>query len=212
MLQEVETSPRTVDVNVNMGHEYASVQEMVEAARSLGCQAVVNCVGLGAASVCNDPHLMGARGILLEFDRKTTKRTFVGSDGTQENLAHDAVILVEERPWADDLYPCYLIPRGDRLVVGGSYAENDKEPTIRPEERDRLLTYASHLGIDAQSSPPVGEWTGFRPYRRVTRCEVDNLHGGPEAVKVVHNYGHGGSGWTVAAGVAREAAALLEIT
>jgi glycine/D-amino acid oxidase-like deaminating enzyme len=30
-----------------------------------------------------------------------------------------------------------------------------------------------------------------------------------EGVKLVHNYGHGGSGWTVFCGAAREAASLL---
>ena len=95
-------------------------------------------------------------------------------------------------------------------VVGGSYLEGDSEPGIRKAERDVLLKHAELLGIDTQKTQPIGEWTGFRPYRPTSRCEIDEKYDGiDQDVRIVHNYGYGGSGWTVYAGCAREAAELV---
>jgi D-amino-acid oxidase len=173
----------------------------------LGCDAVVNCTGLGAAKLCHDHKLVGARGILLSFDRKACVRRTAISEGLYGPNKHDAVIMTEEEPWGTDEAPAYMIPRGDSIVVGGSYLEGDTEPSIRPEERERLLRNADQLGIDIDKSTPSSEWTGFRPFRNPVRCEMDpDVSNG---VKVVHSYGYGGSGWTVNVGAAKECADIL---
>ena len=80
----------------------------------------------------------------------------------------------------------------------------------RQAERDVLLKHAELLGIDTQKTQPIGEWTGFRPYRPTSRCEIDEKYDGiDEDVRIVHNYGYGGSGWTVYTGCAKEAADLV---
>ena len=207
MLDEVEL--KADDVNVETGLEYRSMEELVQDAKALGCDAVLNCTGMGAASLCKDKHLIGARGILHHYDRKTCVVRQELTDGPHGPMLHDAVILTEDPPWASDGYPAYLIPRRDILVVGGSYLEGDTETKIRPMEHQRLVYNADRLGIDTEQSKPIGEWTGFRPYRRLSRCEVDSQYGKEENIKVVHSYGYGGSGWTVYVGAAMEATRLL---
>jgi D-amino-acid oxidase len=205
LLLEVTTGAEQVDVET--GVEYQSMDQMREDAKSLGCDAVVNCTGLGAAKLCNDDQLVGARGILINFDRKTCVRRAAVREGLYGHNKHDAVIMTEEEPWGSDEAPAYIIARGNSILVGGSYLEGDMEESIRPEERERLLWNADKLGIDIDKSTTSSDWTGFRPFRSTVRCEIDSDVS--DNVRVVHSYGYGGSGWTVNVGAAKECADIL---
>ena len=207
LLQDV-ISRGADEVNVETGEYFGSVEQMQEAAARLQCDAVVNCTGLGAAAICGDGQLKGARGILLQFDRKTCTRQHPVREGVGGVAnVNDALVIADDQPWGSNKEPCYLIPRGDKILIGGSYLEDDTEAGIREDERERLLMNAERVGIDVAESQLVGEWTGFRPYRPMVRCEVETSS--TDGVKVAHNYGHGGSGWTVNAGAARECVDLL---
>ena len=65
-----------------------------------------------------------------------------------------------------------------------------------------------NVGIDANVSEPIDKWTGFRFYCHEVRLEVDHSYETKESIKIVHNSGHGGSGWTVFIGASRAAASL----
>lgn len=206
------------DIQIDTGIYYESLDEMVEDAKALNCNAVVNCTGLGASEICNDQQLIGARGILHHYDRSTCVRRKYSDDdqavASSPTMIHDACIMTEDGPWGSEKEPCYLIARGDTIVVGGSYLEADTEEQIRPNENQRLLENAHNIGIDTDLSKPKGEWVGLRPYRPISRCEIDedyNTGNDPndDGVKVVHSYGYGGSGWTVYVGCAKEATRLL---
>jgi D-amino-acid oxidase len=208
MLKQIQEHPLASLVNVESGVEFASVPQMQDRAALLGCDTVVNCTGLGAQSICQDDQVTGARGILLQYDRSTCIRRKEIIDGAFGTNIHDAVIM-DETIWGSESMPCYLIPRGDLLVVGGSYLLGDTENSIRGEERDQLLHNASRLGIDTGKSKVVGEWTGFRPFRTQVRCEIDASFSNDGGITVVHCYGYGGSGWTLFVGAAREVANLV---
>ncbi|GAX09898.1 D-amino-acid oxidase [Fistulifera solaris] len=208
LLQQVQQS--AADVDVETGEYMESIEHMMDTAKTLGCNAVINCTGLGAAQISgceSDDDLMGARGILLQYDRTScVRQSQVDQSGTQRK---DTLIMIDEGPWGSDTMPCYLIPRGDQIVVGGSYLPGDTESSIRPDERQRLLSNAHRLGIDVHQCAPRSEWTGFRPKRSAgVRCEVD-LRYADSQVKVLHNYGHGGSGWTINVGAAKECLDIL---
>jgi D-amino-acid oxidase len=211
LLAQVDTEPN--DVNVETGVYYESIPELLEDAKKLQCDAVVNCTGLGAAKLCHDEQMVGGRGVLLQYDRETCVR-LPHPKGEDPLLAappeqlHDAIVMVESPPWGSAEYPCYMIARGDIIVVGGTYLEGDSEPTMRPEERKRLLENARILGIDTDACQPKGEWVGHRPYRPVTRCEIDSEVSTSD-LKLVHCYGTGGSGWTVYTGVTKDAVDLV---
>lgn len=222
MLQEVEVSS-LADVNVDTGHYYQSMEEMIEQAKLLGCTGLINCTGLGSSKLCNDAQLIGARGILLHYDRDTCIRTTNCENNIGEILPqeqgreYDANILTEDEPWGSSEFPCYMIVRGKKIVIGGSYLEYDQENMIRrPKEYQHLIRNATNLGIDPMKNKPISEWTGFRPYRPISRCEVDtghdydnNINNNGNNVRVVHSYGYGGSGWTVFVGCAKEASDLV---
>jgi D-amino-acid oxidase len=208
MLKQVMEHPMASMVNVETGIEFASVPQMQDRAIALGCDTVVNCTGLGAYTICQDDQLTGARGIVLQYDRSTCVRRQTIVDGPYGTNIYDAVIM-DETIWGSESMPCYLIPRGDLLVVGGSYLLGDTEVSIRDEEREQLLLNASRMGIDIEKSKVVGEWTGFRPFRTQVRCEIDASYSNDGGITVVHSYGYGGSGWTLFVGAAKEVADLI---
>ncbi|MEI2710880.1 MAG: FAD-dependent oxidoreductase [Chitinophagaceae bacterium] len=47
----------------------------------------------------------------------------------------------------------------------------------------------------------IGSWAGLRPFRNLVRLEREG--------NVVHNYGHGGSGFTLSFGCASEVVSLI---
>ena len=209
MLKQVVEHPRASLVDVETGVELTSVAQMQARAAHWNCDTVINCTGLGAKTICQDDQLSGARGILLQYDRASCVRRPAIVDGPYGTNIHDAVIM-DESIWGSESMPCYLIPRGDLLLVGGSYLLGDTEISIRDEEREQLLLNASRMGIDTEKSKVVDEWTGFRPFRTQVRCEIDTVYSNDgSGVTVVHSYGYGGSGWTLFVGAAKEVADLV---
>jgi D-amino-acid oxidase len=212
MLEEIEASEAN-NVDVETGKHFESIPELMDHARELECDAVVNCTGLGAAKLCNDKVLVGGRGVLLQYDRESCVRLPHPTGGDPllapppEEL-YDACVMCESPPWGSEEYPCYMIPRGDTIVVGGTYLEGDEEPNMRPSEGERLLESAAILGIDTEASKPKGVWVGFRPFRSTTRCEIDREYSSDD-LTLVHSYGTGGSGWTVYSGIAKDAIKLV---
>eukprot|EP00804_Cyclotella_cryptica_P009491 CCRYP_006222-RA/>CCRYP_006222-RA protein AED:0.03 eAED:0.03 QI:676/1/1/1/0/0.5/2/118/206 len=201
MVRELESSEYTEHINLDTQKGYANVQEIVDDAIKFGCDSLVNCTGLGSKAICDDKSLIGARGVLLQFDRPSCEW-----DGQPER--NDSVIMVEDPPLGSDSDPCYMIPRGKIIAVGGTYLEGDEQPEIRPEEMSKIMENARLMGINTDRSKPISQWVGFRPYRPRARLEIDEDFR-KSGVKVVHSFGYGGSGWTVFVGAAKEAVSLL---
>ncbi len=204
MLEKVKSHPLTKESDINTSTTYKSLEEIVNDAKLLGCDAIVNCSGLGAASLCDDSSTVGGRGALLHYNRTCERRV----DFTRNNNDKDACILTEEGEWGTFDEPCYMIPRGDVLVIGGSCKENNLETDILEDERNRLEKNAWNLGVDTKKATPVDSWVGWRPIRPQMRVEVDtNLS--TDEITLVHSYGAGGSGWTTFTGIAKENVKLV---
>jgi D-amino-acid oxidase len=98
----------------------------------------------------------------------------------------------------------YAIPRTKDCVVGGTNHLSD-DCTVDPSATAGIVAECSRvLGIE---KPEVlGERVGLRPFRRSgVRVERTQLHDGRP---LIHNYGHGGSGFTLSWGCAEAVAAL----
>ncbi|MCB9877885.1 MAG: FAD-dependent oxidoreductase [Planctomycetes bacterium] len=146
---------------------------------------VVNCSGLGARELCGDSSLFAVRGQVLVC----------------EDLPVDAA-------WIDDTgaRPSYFIPRRGELIVGGTAQHDDAR--LEPDGFD---TAAILAGV-AHRLPALGPQhvraarVGMRPCRPSLRLEAEDLPGGR---RLVHDYGHGGSGFTIAHGCAEVVADLV---
>lgn len=219
MLDEINANQYLDRIDVETNKSYATIEEMIEEAKALGCDGIVNCTGMGSKQVCNDESLVGARGVLLHYDRyscawrEDEQMENISLEARKGGTMKDSVILIEEPPFGTETTPCYMIPRGAIIAVGGTCLEGDEERSIRKSERKTVIENARTMGINTDISQPVGEWVGFRPCRPTCRLELDEdvtiSSSGSSGVRVVHSYGYGGSGWTVFAGVAKEAALLL---
>ena len=198
MLERVKAHPLMKETDIDTNVNYTSLEEIINHAKTLDCDAVINCTGLGAASICNDARTIGGRGELLHYDRQCMRR-----QGFLKEKDHDACILTEEGEWGTSNEPCYMIPRGKTLVVGGSYKENNLSSILEDNEQIRLKKNAWTLGIDTSTVDPVASWIGWRPCRPEMRVEVDQDFCS-DKVAVIHSYGAGGSGWTTFSGVAKE--------
>ena len=150
--------------------------------RTLGA-VVVNCTGLGARELCGDVSMKPERGQVRYVRTSTPKQWRVAlSEGGD---------------------PTYVLPRTDDWVLGGtnepgSWDERADEATLnRIEASCRELYPALEDGYEV-----LGSAAGLRPWRAGgVRLEAETVGGG---CTVIHNYGHGGAGFTVAWGCADE--------
>ncbi|KAI5816448.1 FAD dependent oxidoreductase [Pyronema omphalodes] len=172
------------------------ITNLEEAKKEYNADVVVNCTGLSSAKLVGDEDVYPVRGAVIRVVnkdrgsfRKVTEAMLVPS---QETEGFDGVVLI--------------VPRSeDTLQVGSIVQENKwnldltmESPEVK-DMWDRAVRFLPSLK-DAQIE---GLAKGLRPFsRKNVRVKREGW--------VVHNYGHGGSGWTLAVGCAREAAELVD--
>ncbi|MFC7471920.1 FAD-dependent oxidoreductase [Actinomadura keratinilytica] len=165
--------------------ERRTVTSLAEAAE--GARAVVNCTGLGAARLVPDAGMRPVRGQLV----------VVENPGVDTWFTHTGTGAAST----------YFIPQPgaaagrDRRGRGGLPGAR---PGDRAGDRGALRRAAAGDRRGPGARPPGG--AAPRAGRRV-RLEREELPGGGV---LVHNYGHGGAGVTVAWGCADEVAALVD--
>jgi len=213
---------------------YGSTQEMIDDAKLHypHCRYIFNCTGLGSSKAPKsmndnssskhtyiDPNMVGGRGVLLYYDRNSLiRRPPISGSNTSSDASSndtkkvDVSMSIEQGPWGSPTKPAYVIPRGNALVCGGSYNVNDQNPHMTKEEKRNLEYNASILAcIDPDKTHPWGEWVGFRPVRKDGSVRLEVELDTESNMKVIHNYGHGGSGWTVYVGAVHEAISLMDV-
>jgi D-amino-acid oxidase len=102
--------------------------------------------------------------------------------------------------------PVYALPRRHDLVLGGTAQRGDTRTL--PDAADTAVILASlqrHLPA-LRGARVRAVRVGLRPWRRTVRLELERL---PGDRRLVHDYGHGGSGYTLSWGCAAEVAGLL---
>jgi D-amino-acid oxidase len=141
---------------------------------------VINCAGIGARELVRDIDLEPHRGQVAIVPRI-------------KDLSYAVV--------CDDAPLMYAIPRRNDCVFGGT---NDRSGDLVVDSATTARIVAecrSALRIDKPSV--LAERVGLRPFRKSgVRVERDQLRDGRT---VVHNYGHGGSGFTLSWGCAEDA-------
>ena len=110
------------------------------------------------------------------------------------------VILLEpnvvDSIFIDNQSPTYIVPRKDATIIGGTYEENIFEANTVEETLKEILRKAIVISPELAGKKVIGNWAGLRPYRPEVRLEKEG--------NIIHNYGHGGSGYTLSFGCAEE--------
>eukprot|EP00127_Corallochytrium_limacisporum_P006411 Clim_evm1s227 gene=Clim_evmTU1s227 len=175
---------------------------------------VINCAGVEGPSICRDSaEMVPMYGVVVKVKPIPGVDTFVVVDDTPEST--------------------YIFPRPKDIVLGGCAISGRWDTTPDEEIAESIIhRCAQHSeplrrAVEARDEGRPGGLeiiqiaAGLRPTRKGgIRLELDSEVQHSEACKnqsskysltgVVHNYGHGGAGWTVSWGCAREAANLAE--
>ncbi|MDQ6860508.1 MAG: FAD-binding oxidoreductase [Verrucomicrobiota bacterium] len=145
--------------------------------------AIMNCAGVGARELVSDTAVEPHRGQVVLV--------------AKNDLDHAIV--------CDDAPLMYVFPRTNDCVFGGTNEISENRQPNAAQTASIIQECTRVLGTTAP--PVVGERVGLRPYRKSgVRLERDSLGDGR---CVVHNYGHGGSGFTLSWGCAEEALRCL---
>jgi D-amino-acid oxidase len=139
---------------------------------------IVNCAGIGARELTPDPEVEPHRGQVA----------IVGK------LDLPCAIVCDDPPLM------YAIPRKSDCVFGGSNSVNPSREPIMAETNAIVGECSRVLNIEAPAV--IGARVGLRPYRKTgVRVESERLRDGRA---IIHNYGHGGSGFTLSWGCAED--------
>lgn len=149
---------------------------------------VVNCSGIGARSLVPDGSVRPVRGQLVIMENPGVRTWFASADATGESST-------------------YFFPQPDRLVLGGTAQEDDWSLDPDPAVADAIVRRCAEVRPEIAGARVLDHRVGLRPVRPAVRIEREPHAGGRV---LVHNYGHGGAGVTVAWGCAQEAARLAD--
>ncbi len=142
---------------------------------------VVNCAGLGARSLAGDSSVVPIRGQVVRV----------------EQFGLDRFIFDEANP--DGVV--YIIPRARDVVLGGVREEGVAESRVDRATARTIVERCARLEPRVRDARIVSHAAGLRPGRPSVRVEREG--------RVVHDYGHGGSGVTLSWGCALEVAELV---
>jgi D-amino-acid oxidase len=146
---------------------------------------VVNCTGVDARDLVPGDPVRPVRGDLLVVDNPGLDTFFVEDDEDIDGLT------------------TYVLPQGDRVMLGGSRADGDWSRRPDPRRAAGILRRCVEAEPLLAGARVLEHRVGLRPVRERLRVEADDRH-----PHVIHNYGHGGAGVTLSWGCADEVLAL----
>lgn len=138
-------------------------------------EVIFNCTGLGARELCDDDKVIPIKGQIVLTDPQPGMEYSISADGF------------------------YVYPRQGDTVLGGTTEWNAEDESVENGAVHLLLRgnkrILPHLSLDSVRRV----YAGLRPYRKDTVRVESEVVGKKQ---IIHNYGHGGSGYTLAYGSA----------
>ncbi len=148
----------------------------------------INCIGLDSKELFEDTEVYPIQGQVVKLSPSNSIQGF------------SIEFAVDE--FSDELV--YVIPRKDCIVVGGSAKKNQFSTTSDEGLKNRILNRAISVIPELQNLDIQQTVVGLRPGRTSVRLEWDS------ELPIIHNYGHGGAGYTVSWGCAESVYELIQ--
>ncbi|GAB0097680.1 D-amino-acid oxidase [Sergentomyia squamirostris] len=150
---------------------------------------LVNCTGLGAQKLANDPEVYPVRGQVTRVETPWLFNTYLDD--------------------ADD--GNYIIVNSETTVLGGTHQEHDYNTSVSQEDDEFIQKGCESIVPSLKDAKVVKKWVGLRPARYQVRLERDFLvTGNGRKIPIVHNYGHGGSGVCLSWGCGKAVLKLVQ--
>ncbi|WP_326701063.1 FAD-binding oxidoreductase [Streptomyces sp. NBC_01754] len=166
--------------------EQRTVHSFEEAAAE--APVVVDCAGLGARALVPDPGMRPVRGQLVVVENPGVHEWFAEADPASSATT-------------------YFFPQPGGLVLGGTAEADDWRMDPDPRTAEAIVARCARVRPEIAGARVIAHRVGLRPSRDTgVRIDAEELPGGG---LLVHNYGHGGAGVTVAWGCAEAAARLV---
>lgn len=148
---------------------------------------VVNCSGLGARELVGDISVFPIRGQVQIID------------ALPEDGGHRIIFF------QDLHHATYIVPRSGDCLIGGTADENEWGLNADPETAADIRKRCETLLPIISASKTKRHAVGLRPARKEIRLEVEKRNG----KTIIHNYGHGGAGFTTCWGCAEKVVTLV---
>lgn len=148
---------------------------------------VINCTGLGSRKLFNDKKVFPVRGQTVRVKLNGCKEVYLDEDG------HNGL--------------AYIVPRLYDVVLGGTAQKDDWNEEVDEKDTKDILRKCAAIRPEFKQGEIIGESVGLRPARDEVRLEKEEF---PNKKCVIHNYGHGGSGFTISWGCAQEIVGLVD--
>jgi D-amino-acid oxidase len=142
---------------------------------------IINCTGLGAKSLANDKEVFPIRGQIVKLERPENLTTSFRHVTSTSSLT-------------------LILPRINDCVLGGTSLENNYSTEVDDNITQEIIERCSQIVPELRNSKILGTNAALRPGRKSVRLESEEIDGRI----VIHNYGHGGSGYTISYGCAEE--------
>jgi D-amino-acid oxidase len=153
-----------------------------------GARVVVNCTGLGARGLVPDAGMRAVRGQLVLVENPGVDTWFTAADRASAETT-------------------YFFPQPGRLILGGTAEEDDERLSPDPAVTAGIIARCARIRPEIADARVLGHRVGLRPARTGgVRLEAERR---PDGGLLVHDYGHGGAGVTVAWGCADRVAELV---
>ena len=149
---------------------------------------VVNCSGVGAKKLANDNEVFPIRGQVVK-------------------ISSSPEIKVSTRIYKKQDEFTLILPRANDCILGGTAQENDWSLDVREEDTSEIIARCTKIVPAVADCKVLGATVGLRPGRKTVRLELEVI---TQNQAVVHNYGHGGGGFTVAWGCANEVQKIVK--
>eukprot|EP00079_Xenopus_tropicalis_P025616 XP_012819017.1 PREDICTED: D-aspartate oxidase isoform X1 [Xenopus tropicalis] len=148
---------------------------------------IVNCSGIGSRNLFDDLSIYPVKGQVLQVHAPWLKHFIRDGDGST-----------------------YIYPGISSTTLGGTREKHDW--TLSPDAKTskEIFERCCSLEPSLQGSRVIEEKVGLRPVRSAIRLEKEIMIKNGHQLPVIHNYGHGGGGFSVHIGTAKTASRLVK--